>query len=170
MEKRPKPAPGRLDPVDRTAADFPAEERELATGPEPPDLVGEHPVVLKEGAAASLRGKRIEEGHPRHPFVAGPGRRKRLGHPPPQLPSAGGRDPVEIPAGPAAGSENPEEDEPGPPESCERRVDLRDFRPPDRSDLLLESPRQVVTGVRSIREKSQEDVRERHAKTISIQI
>lgn len=170
MEKRSKPPPGRLDPVDRRATGFPPEERELGAGPEPPDLVRESSVVLNEGAAAVLGGKRIEERHPRHPFVARPWRRRRLGHPPPELSPAGGGDPVEIPAGPAAGAENPEEDEPGPPEPGERGVDLRDLRPPDGSDLLLESPSQVVTGARSIREKPQEDVGERHGETISIQI
>jgi hypothetical protein len=49
----------------------------------------------------------------------------------------------------------------------QHRVDLGDLRPPHRFDLVPDRAREVVPGARLGREKAEEDVRERHRKTIS---
>jgi hypothetical protein len=67
----------------------------------------------------------------------------------------------------SAGSEDPEDDEALPTELPEHRVDLGDLRPPHRLDVVADLAREVVTGARLGREKAEEDVRERHRKTIS---
>jgi hypothetical protein len=69
--------------------------------------------------------------------------------------------------GAAAGSEHPKNDESLPPEAGESGIDLRDLCLPDRLDLFADRAREVVTRARLQREEAEEDVRERHRKTIS---
>ena len=114
-----------------------------------------------------------ETGSPGRPCAPGPrpslGAGGRLGDPAPQLAPAGGHDPVEV-AAPPRGAEHPQQDEPRPAQPRQRRVDLGELGPPQGSDVALDRAREVVSGARLLVEKAEEDVRQRHAETIWIQI
>jgi hypothetical protein len=69
--------------------------------------------------------------------------------------------------GSAAGTEDPEDDLALAPQPGEGRVDLGDFGLPHRLELLLDHPREVVSGAGMLRENAEEDVGKRHEKTIS---
>jgi hypothetical protein len=66
--------------------------------------------------------------------------------------------------------EDPQDHVTLPSKPGEGGVDLGDFRLPDRFDLLLDDPREVVADSRLAVEETKKDVRKRHTKTISIQI
>jgi hypothetical protein len=117
----------------------------------------------------ALRGREsVEQGETDEQRVAPAIGRSRRREPPGELPSAGGRHPVEEATGAAAGPEGPEEDPAVPPEAGERRVDLGDSRGPGRAELVLHRPREVISRPRLGVEEAEEDMGQGHRGTISI--
>ena len=70
----------------------------------------------------------------------------------------------------AARPEDPQDHVTLPSKPGEGGVDLGDLRLPDRLDLLLDDPREVVTRPRLAVEETEKDVGKGHTKTISILI
>jgi hypothetical protein len=144
--------------------------RALPRGPGPPalHLGGDRGVDPGDDPAPLGGGKRVDEGEADEERVVAALRRGRRGEPPGELPPAGGRHPIEESRGSAAGPEGPEKDPAVPPEPGEGRVDLGDAGAPGGAELDLHRPREVVSGARLGVEKTEEDVGEGHARTISI--
>jgi hypothetical protein len=136
-------------------------------GREARDLRCDGRLVGAQNGAPLRDSERAEKGDAGEAVVAAPGRGRCLQEPAAQLPAAGGRHAIEVPVGSAAGSQDPENDEPLPPEAGERGVDLGDLRLPDGLDLGADRAREVVAGAWLIVQKPEENVRQRHRKTIS---
>ena len=129
---------------------------------------GEGALGGEQGPPPLGQGEGVEEGDPGKLLVVAPGRGGRLLQPPPELPAAGGRHPVEVAAGAPAGAEDPEQDPTLPPHPGEGGVDLGEAGAPRGVDFVLQRAREVVPGARRFAEQAEEHVGERHAGTISI--
>jgi hypothetical protein len=167
MRDRPRPPPRALELLDGALPRLAAEPGGKGRGRQPLDLARDDPLVGAQDGAALGRREGVEEGDAGQAVVAGSGGRRGLQEPPTKLASAGGGHSIEISVGASAGSEHPKDDESLAPETGECGVDLRDLRLPDGLHLFADRAREVVSRARLQREETEEDVGERHRKTIS---
>src|SRR5262249_6559803 len=84
--------------------------------------------------------------------------------PPRQLDFAPRRDPVAVSARSPVGAQDLQRREAGAPQLGKGGIDLRELRPPERVELLIDSLFQLVSGRGSLRNQGEENVLERHAR------